>query len=124
MPSSHRDLIVFQKALDLAVATSKLTARFPPHEKYGLTAQLRRAAASVSANIAEGSGKGSVRDYRRHLGIARGSALETETLLTLAVRLEHVSRVAAAPTFSLINEISRMLYVLRSRLEAKPAVDK
>jgi four helix bundle protein len=113
---SHRDLVVWQKAMDLTVMIYRLAAKFPSSETYRLVAQLTRAAASVAANIAEGHARGSKRDYANFLAIAKGSLMETETFVMLAVRLNYVSDDEAAPVLSLITEISKMLTALRSRL--------
>ena|SRR5208282_3187136 len=114
--TSHRDLVVWQKGMDLAVQVYRLTSQFPRSEMYRLTAQLTRAVASVPANIAEGSARGSRRDYANFLAIAKGSLMETETFLTLAVRLLYLTKEEAAPSFSLITEMSKMLTALRRRL--------
>ena len=119
MVDSFRDLDVWQKALDLAELVYRLSARFPPPEQFGLRAQMRRAAVSVSSNIAEGTGRFSTRDYARHVSIARGSVAEIESQLEVAVRLGYVDREAIAPTLALADEISRMLRSLRLRLLAK-----
>jgi four helix bundle protein len=114
---SHRDLFVWQKAMDLVVEVYRLTDHFPRAEQYGLVSQMTRAAVSVPANIAEGSGRGgSRREYSHFLGIARGSLMETETLLELAVRLRYVDEKDATRLFALIDEVSRMLSSIRSRL--------
>src|SRR5438067_30151 len=76
--ASHRDLIVWQKAMDMAVQVYKITTNFPAHEKFGMTSQITRAAVSVAANIAEGNARGSAKDYANFLAIARGSLMETE----------------------------------------------
>lgn len=78
---SHRDLIVWQKAMDLVVEVYRLSQAFPKTETYRLVAQVTRAAASVPANIAEGNARGSGREYAHFLGIAKGSLMETETFL-------------------------------------------
>jgi four helix bundle protein len=113
---SHRDLIVWQKSMDLAEVVYHLTTQFPAIERYRLCAQVTRAAASVPANIAEGSARGSRRDYSNFLSIAKGSLMETETFLMLAVRLKYISQEEAATAFALLTEISKMLTSLRSRL--------
>jgi four helix bundle protein len=115
---SHRDLQVWQKAMKLAVQVYAMTAKFPPIENYRLSAQLTRAAASVPANIAEGNARGSRRDYANFLAIAKGSLMEVETFLLLAVELEYVTKQEAEHSLSLITEISKMLTALRSRLIA------
>jgi four helix bundle protein len=113
---SHRDLVVWQKAMALAEQVYKVAAKFPASETYRLVAQVTRAAASVPANIAEGNARGSRRDYANFLAIAKGSLMETETFLVLAVRLRYVEQQEVNPTFSLITEVSKMLTVLRRRL--------
>jgi four helix bundle protein len=118
-PRSHRELIVWQKSMDLVVQVYRLSDSFPATERYRLTSQLTRAAASVPANIAEGNARGSRRDYAHFLGIAKGSLMETETFLLLAIRLGYVSPSAAAPALDLIVEISKMTTVLRQRLQAE-----
>lgn len=116
MASSHRDLIVYQKSMELVERVYAVTGGFPVDERYGLTAQVRRAAVSVPSNIAEGSGRGSINDYRRSLAIARGSVTEVETPLMIAVRVGFAAPEQAAPIVALIEEISRMLLTLRRRL--------
>jgi len=113
---SHRGLKVWQKAMDLAEAVYRLAAAFPVTERYRLASQITRAAASVPANIAEGNARGTKRDYANFLAIAKGSLMETETYLMLAVRLKFLEQEEAAPALSLVVEISKMLTALRSRL--------
>jgi four helix bundle protein len=113
---SHRDLIVWQKAMDMAVEVYRLTGLFPNTEIYRLTSQITRSAVSVPANIAEGNARGTARDYANFLAIAKGSLMETETFLMLAIRLGYINDLQANSTLSLITEISKMLTVLRSRL--------
>ncbi|MGH9783360.1 MAG: four helix bundle protein [Terriglobia bacterium] len=111
-----RDLIVWQKAMDLAVATYGLTSKFPASENYRLVSQITRAVASVPANIAEGNARGTKRDYANFLAIARGSLMETETLIMLAIRLQYVTPEQATHTLNLVTEVSKILTALRSRL--------
>ncbi|MBI2844193.1 MAG: four helix bundle protein [Armatimonadetes bacterium] len=113
---SHRDLIVYNKAMDLAVLVYKHCKQFPTSETYGLAQQLTRAAVSVPGNIAEGNGRGAVKDYARFLGIAKGSLLETETYLKLAVRLGYLAEEDVSETLALIIEISKILTAMRSKL--------
>jgi four helix bundle protein len=115
---SHRDLVVWQKAMDLAVQVYRLAGHFPPSEVYRLTAQITRAAASVPANIAEGHSRSTAKDYANFLAIAKGSLMEIETFLMLAVRLNYLGESEASPTLALITEISKMLTVLRNRLRS------
>ena len=116
MADSHRDLVVWQKSMDLAVEVYRLTGQFPKHEMYRLTSQVTRAAASIPANIAEGNARGSRRDYANFLTIAKGSLNETETFLLLAMRLGYPLESKVAATLSLITEIGKMLTTLRARL--------
>jgi four helix bundle protein len=113
---SHRDLVVWQKAMDLTVMIYGLAAKLPLSETYRLVTQLTRAAASVPANIAEGHARGSRRDYANFLAVAKGSLMETETFVMLTVRLNYLNDDQAAPVLRLIAEISKMLTALRSRL--------
>ncbi len=115
---SHRDLIVWNKAMDLSVQVYALTASFPASEAYRLTQQVTRAVASIPANIAEGHARSTPRDYGHFLAIAQGSLAETETFLMLALRLGYLTDDHAAPAFALITEIGKMLSTLRSRLRA------
>lgn len=113
---SHRDLLVWRKAMDLTVQVYRVSERFPRHELYRLTSQLTRAAASVPANIAEGNGRGTRRDYANFVSIAKGSLNESETFLLLAARLGYISEPQAAPTLALMTEIGKMLTALRAGL--------
>ena len=102
--------------MDLAVHVYQLTKAFPPEERYGLSSQIQRAAISVPANIAEGQVRLTVKDFANFLSIAKGSLMETETLLTIALRRNYLSEVEAARAFGLITEISKMLTALRTRI--------
>ena len=113
---SHRELVVWQKAMDLVVEVYGVSKGFPPPEQYGLTSQLRRAAVSVPANIAEGSARGSAKDYSNFLAVAKGSLMETETLLMLAIRLGYLKDGDAARSLSLVTEVSKMLTAMRAKL--------
>src|SRR5688572_26837166 len=84
---SHRDLIVWQRAMDLVTSVYRLTEDFPKSELYGLTSQIRRCAASIPANIAEGQGRRLAGEFLQFLANARGSLLELDTHLEIAVRL-------------------------------------
>ena len=90
--ANYRDLLVWSRARDLVEVCYKLSARFPQSEMYGLTSQLRRAAVSVPANIAEGHGRRNLGEYMQHLSIANGSLKEVETHLLISVRLKYVRK--------------------------------
>ncbi|MFZ0629772.1 MAG: four helix bundle protein [Acidobacteriaceae bacterium] len=86
---SFRDLVVWQRSVELCLALYKLTQEFPREEIYGLSSQLRRAGVSVASNIAEGFGRRSRSDYRSFLRVARGSVLEVQTQLVIARELQY-----------------------------------
>jgi four helix bundle protein len=116
---SYRDLIVWQKAMDLAEEVYAATATFPKEELYALTNQLRRAVVSVPSNIAEGQARQSTAEFRHFLSIAQGSLAEVETQLLLATRFKYLSTQKTEPTLSLSKEISKMLTSLKSKLPTK-----
>src|SRR5918996_1693760 len=105
----YRDLQVWRLAIDLVVDAYRLTKGFPKHETYGLTVQLRRAAVSVPANIAEGHGREHLGDYLRHLSYANGSLMELETHCIIAARLEYLPRSDARALLGRTAELGRML---------------
>lgn len=91
MSRTYRDLLVWQKAKGLVVDVYQITGQFPRSEQFGLTAQIRRAAVSIPSNIAEGQGRATKGEFLHFLGIARGSLLEVETQLQIAVDLGYMS---------------------------------
>ena len=101
--------MVWQKSIDLTVRTYELTRRFPAEERYGLTSQMRRAAASVPANIAEGQARRSTGEFLQSLGIARGSLAEVETFLTLSERLGLIRSEIRDNVLENCAEINKML---------------
>jgi len=111
------DLKVWQRGHALVLELYRQTAHFPDQERFGLTSQLRRAAASVPTNIAEGSKRQHPQDYARFLNIAEGSLAETEYLLLLSRDLGYLSAEATTPTLSEIDELARMLNALRAKVE-------
>ncbi|MGN6626045.1 MAG: four helix bundle protein [Tepidisphaeraceae bacterium] len=102
-----RDLIVWQRAMDLAKDVYLLTRQFPSDERFGLTNQIRRAAVSVSSNIAEGHAR-TGRDFRAFLSIARGSVAEVQSQLLPSVALGFVPQADVDPLLSFCDEIRRM----------------
>ncbi|MHB1033847.1 MAG: four helix bundle protein [Pirellulales bacterium] len=106
---TYRDLLVWQKAMDLVVEVYQLTKSFPADERFGLTTQIQRAVVSIPANIAEGYGRLHRRDYVRHLSFARGSLVEAETHLQIAVRLNYITRDEGARIWHQFQEIGRLL---------------
>ena len=109
---SYRELEVWKKGIDLVEMVYRLTKKFPPEERFGLTAQMQRAAVSIPANVAEGYGRSHRGDYLHHLSIAKGSLYELETHVTIAARLGIASREQALEVWHLSQEVSKMLYAL------------
>jgi four helix bundle protein len=109
-------LIAWQKAMDLAVAVYELTRPFPADERFGLTSQIRRAAASIAYTIAEGQGRFTVPDFKRFLSMAHGSTREVETQLLLAVRLGFARQEMAEPVLNLSAEVGRLIRGLANSL--------
>ena len=106
---SFRDLIVWQRAVELTVAVYGLTRDFPREEIYGLTSQIRRACVSVSSNIAEGHGRNSTGEFRQFLGVARGSNFEVQTQLILSRRLQFGGDERLCVCEGLSAEVEKML---------------
>lgn len=115
--ASYRDLEVWQKAMQLIVQSYRCTSALPRDERFGLTAQIRRAALSVATNIAEGHERRHLGDYLRHISFARASVAELETELIATERLGYARRRELAGLYLLCDEISRMLTGLRRSLE-------
>ena len=117
---SYRDLIVWQKAMDLVVALYKLTKDFPKNEEYGLKSQMRRSAVSIPSNIAEGRMRGSRKMYLQFVNIAYSSGGELETQVELSKRLTLIKE--GDPNLkqveSLLNEVMRMLNKVSSTLRS------
>jgi len=116
---SYRDLIVWQRAIELVRETYRLTGRLPTPEIYGLTAQMRRSAVSIAANIAEGHARGATRDYIRFLSIANGSLRELETYWEVTADLKFVGQEELAHSIGLGVEVGKMLTRLRASLGRK-----
>jgi four helix bundle protein len=116
---SHRDLNIWQLGMDTVERVYELTRGFPDDEMYGLTSQVRRAAVSVPANIAEGNARASTKEYLHLLSIAVGSLAEVETYLELAARLEYSDPVAIQNLEQYVCEERRMLRGLQRALRKK-----
>jgi four helix bundle protein len=112
MIASHKDLLVWQRSMDLVETVYRLTGSIPSEEKWGLVSQMRRAAISVPSNIAEGYGRQATGEYRHHVSIGRGSLLELETQILLARRLKYLQPADTESVLKEIDEISRMLATL------------
>jgi four helix bundle protein len=117
--NSYRDLVVWQKAMDLAVEVYRLAKLLPSSEQYRVTDQLLRAAASVAANIAEGHTRGTRKDYAKFVSVARGSTAEVETFLVLATRVGLLPPHETSAATALCDEVSKMLRSLHARLRTQ-----
>lgn len=115
----YRDLEVWQKSMDLVVECYRATEAFPPHEKYGLSSQLQRAAVSVPANIAEGRSRGRTKEFIHHLTIASGSLAEIETHLEIASRLKYLAELRKKTLFEQTTAVGRMINALQSSLRRR-----
>jgi four helix bundle protein len=106
---SYRNLIVWQKGMELVVTVYEVTKQYPDDEKYGLTSQTRRSVVSIPANIAEGKRRGSLKDYVRFLNMAYASGAELETHLEIARRLKYLQAMDLDRLSENLNEVMRML---------------
>jgi four helix bundle protein len=118
---SHRDLLVWQKAVALSIACYRHTRTFPAAERYGLTSQLQRAAVSVAANIAEGRGRGTTNGFLNFLWIASGSLAELDTHIIIAKQLGYIDEIETLELERRIEEVGRMLTGLRRSLDPTSA---
>ena len=119
---SHRDLKVWQIALDLTESLYRLSSDWPKHEQYGLVSQIRRASVSIAANIAEGAGRRTTGEFIQFVGIARGSLAEVETLLIIARRLGYIEDAVCKALLQDIFELGRMTTGLIQSLETKKGI--
>ena len=115
---SYKDLVVWQKSMELVVAIYDVTDNFPKTEIYGLTSQMRRSAVSIPSNIAEGRRRGSKKDYRQFLIIAYASGAELETQVEIAKRLPFGKNLNYAKVDGLLNEVMRMLNKMTNELNS------
>jgi four helix bundle protein len=120
MAETYRDLLVWQKSIQMVKQVYAATKSFPREEIYGLTSQMRRAAVSIPSNIAEGKGRFSKPDLLHFFTQARGSLLELETQIIIAQELDYLSRSAAKQLLSLTAEVGRMLNGFLRAFRTKP----
>ena len=118
----YSELIVWQKAMDLVTELYTLTGAFPQIERFGLVAQLQRAAVSVPANIAEGHGRKSTGAYLNHISIANGSLMEVETLVQVASRLGYLTQDQDKDVLQRADEIGKMLSGLQRSLNPQSSI--
>jgi len=119
MVKSFRDLLVWQRALQLSVAIYRLTQGFPREELYGLSSQIRRASVSVPSNIAEGHGRLNTGEYRQFLGIARGSNFELQTQLEIARALGFGKSELLDEAEGLSHEVGKMIHGILEGIKDK-----
>jgi four helix bundle protein len=117
----YRELVVWQKGVALVTDVYRLTANFPRQEVYGLTGQIRRAAASIPANIAEGQGRSTRGEFKQFLGHARGSLYELETHLLVAHNLGYLPASESSCLIAHIHEVGRLLNGLLKSLDRSHA---
>ena len=115
--NSYRDLIVWQKAMDLVDEVYWLLKLLPREETFALVDQMRRAAISIPSNIAEGYDRNSTSDYLRFLMIARGSKSELETQLIICVRQKLLTREQVKKAFTLCIEVGKMINAIKDKLK-------
>ncbi len=118
MVRHYQELIVWQKAIELVMEVYRFTAGFPDSEKFGLVAQLRRAAVSIPSNIAEGQGRSTTGEFKQFPGHARGSLFETATQVLIAKNLGFGDAKGVERLQSLIDEVGRLLNGLIGSLQA------
>ncbi|HEY0544820.1 MAG TPA: four helix bundle protein [Pyrinomonadaceae bacterium] len=114
---SYRDLLVWQKSIELCVQVYKACEAFPKSELYGLSDQMKRAAVSISSNIAEGQGRQHVKEFLHFISIANGSCAELDTQRIIAERLQFLSLENSLHFDQRITEIRKMLYALTTKLK-------
>jgi len=115
----HRDLKVWQKAMELVTGIYSATGKFPKHELFALSQQLRKAAVSIPSNLAEGHGRLYKREFHQFVSNARGSLCEVETQLEIARNLHYLSQADAESLLAKASEIGRMLNGLREWAAAR-----
>jgi len=114
---TYKDLIVWQKSMDLVTEIYKITKTFPQEEKYGLISQIRRSAVSVPSNIAEGYGRSSADDYLRFLQISISSIYEMQTQIEIAYNLKYLSNEMFQSLYESTREIERMMSSLIKKIK-------
>ena len=114
---THKDLLVWQKSIDLVMLVYSLTKQYPKEELYALTNQIRRCVTSIPANIAEGSGRKNKGELIQFLHIALGSATELETLLIISMKLQYITAEQYEESDKALNEIIKMICGLINSLK-------
>ena len=119
MIKDFKDLIVWQKAMELVAEVYILVKKLPREEIFALNNQMRRCAISIPSNIAEGQGRNSTKEFIHFLAIAKGSKSELETQLLLCVKINYLSNSAIETAINLIQEVGKMLNALQKSLTTK-----
>jgi four helix bundle protein len=117
MTQNYRDLIAWQKAMDLVTSVYAVTADFPSDERFGLMSQVRRAVVSVPSNIAEGQGRRTRGEFVQFLSVAHGSLREVETQILIAVRLGYLNEARGNSVLVVSKEVGRLINGLSRSLE-------
>jgi len=117
---SYKDLEIWKKGILLSMEIYSLTSTFPTDEKYGLTSQIRRATTSIPANIAEGYGRESGKNYIQFLKISRGSLYELDTFLTIALGLKYLTKEQRNYLNDKTEELSKMINSLIKKIDQNP----
>ena len=118
-PRSYKDLLVWQKGIELAKIVYRVTRNYPSEEKFGLVAQMRRAAVSIPSNLAEGQARHTTGEFVQFISHAEGSVAELDTQLILSIELMFCTEANIEEAFRLINELRKMLNVLRRKLASR-----
>lgn len=118
MAGNFRELVVWQKAMNLTAEVYRLAKSLPAEERYALSDQMRRAAVSIPSNIAEGNSRGSNKDYAHFLSVARGSNSELVTQLLLCTMVGYLTENDISQALSVSEEVGRMLTSLIRRYSA------
>ena len=111
-----KDLIVWQKAMELVTEVYCLVKKLPKEELFSLSDQIRRAVISIPSNIAEGHGRNSTKEFIQFLAIAKGSKAELETQLLICVKINYLNNSDIETAINLINEVGKMLNALQKSL--------
>ena len=114
-----KELIVWQRAMDVARLTYRLCAEFPANERTGLTSQMRRSAVSVPSNIAEGAGRGGNKEFAQFLRIANGSCYELHTQMILAADFGFISPAQLLVAEGQMEEVERLLYTFQAKIDSQ-----
>jgi len=113
---SYKDLEIWKKGVRFAIEIYKITSEFPVQEQFGLTNQLRRSAYSIPANVAEGFGRGSTKNYQQFLKIARGSLNEVETFLHIGLGIGLIDKIKFENLIEKTTELGKMIHGLIKKL--------